>query len=475
MASEGDLSLQTKSGNLLGMKTLILCGGSGTRLWPLSRTLYPKQFYPLFAGHSLFQQTILRNSEFSDEFVIVVNQEQFFMAEDQYKDLNLAQKATFILEPEGRNTAPAIALGAFKLNPQDVMLVVPSDHLIENKSEYRNVINRAIQHAQAGSLVTFGIKPTHAETGFGYIQAEGENVHSFKEKPDAKTAESYLKSGKHFWNSGMFAFKAESFLMALELHHPQIYLHTKKAWDACLSMQPHRVPLDLMKAIPADSIDYAVMEKSKDIKVVPSDIGWSDLGSFDALYEALPKDEFNNTIDENHLCLGSKNNLIVSSKKLISTIDVEDLLIVDTPDALLVAKKGSSQKVKNIVDTLKSTQPELTKIHTTAHRPWGSYTILQDSEKFKVKRIVVKPGARLSLQKHAHRSEHWIVVEGKAYVTVGENTFPLDRNQSTYIPLGEVHRLENKEKQDLVLIEAQVGDYLGEDDIVRLVDDYTRV
>ena len=457
------------------MKTLILCGGSGTRLWPLSRTLYPKQFYPLFSGHSLFQQTILRNQAFSDEFVIVVNQEQFFMAEDQFKDLKLTQKATFILEPEGRNTAPAIALGAFKLNPQDVMLVVPSDHLIENQVEYKKVVERALLHAQAGSLVTFGIKPTHAETGFGYIQAEGESVHSFKEKPDLKTAESYLKSGKHFWNSGMFTFKAESFLMALEQHHPQIYLKTKEAWIASREHQPHRVPLELMKAIPADSIDYAVMEKTKDIKVVPSDIGWSDLGSFDSLYEALPKDQFKNTVDENHLCLGSKNNLIVSSKKLIATIDVEDLLIVDTPDALLVAKKGSSQKVKNVVDTLKATKPELTKIHTTAHRPWGSYTILEDSENFKVKRIVVKPGARLSLQKHARRSEHWIVVEGKAYVTVGEKTFPLDRNQSTYIPLGEVHRLENKEKQDLVLIEAQVGDYLGEDDIVRLVDDYKRV
>lgn len=457
------------------MKTLILCGGSGTRLWPLSRTLYPKQFYPLFEGHSLFQQTILRNTEFSSEFVIVVNQEQYFMAEDQYKDLKLSQKATFILEPEGRNTAPAIALGAFKLNADDVMLVVPSDHLIERKSEYKKVIESAATYALNGSLVTFGIKPTHAETGFGYIEADGEKVHSFKEKPNQKTAEAYLKSGKHFWNSGMFAFKAESYLNALKTHHPEIYSRAKTAWDSCSSSNPHRVPLELMLAIPSDSIDYAVMEKSKDIKVVPSDIGWSDLGSFDSLYEALPKDEIGNTVDQNHMSLGSQNNLVVSSKKIIATIDVENLLIVDTPDALLVAQKGSSQKVKNIVESLKDANSELTKVHTTAHRPWGSYTILEESKLFKVKRIVVKPGARLSLQKHAHRSEHWIVVEGKAVVTVGEKTFSLERNQSTYIPLGEIHRLENKETSDLVMIEAQVGSYLGEDDIVRLVDDYKRV
>lgn len=457
------------------MKTVVLCGGSGTRLWPLSRTLYPKQFYPLFEGHSLFQRTIERNAPHTDEFFIIVNQEQFFMAEDQFRAMKLNQPARFILEPEGRNTAPAIALAALAANSQDELLVVPSDHLIQNTKAYQEYVKSAKAYAKAGALVTFGIKPTHAETGFGYIEAQGDTVASFREKPDAVTAEAYLKSGKHFWNSGMFCFQAQSYLSALEKHSNQLFLASVAAWKGTPQTTPFRIPLDLMKAIPSDSIDYAVMEKASGIKVVPSDMGWSDLGSFDALYESLPLDADKNAIDPQAMHFNSHGNLVVSGKRLVATVDVDDLVIVDTPDALLVTKRGSSQKVKDVVAALKQKKSELTHLHTTAHRPWGSYTILEDAANFKVKRIVVKPGARLSLQKHAHRSEHWIVVNGKAYVTVGEKTFPLERNESTYIPIGEVHRLENREKDDLILIEAQVGTYLGEDDIVRLVDDYKRV
>lgn len=457
------------------MKTVVLCGGSGTRLWPLSRTLYPKQFYPLFEGHSLFQRTIERNAPHTDEFLIIVNQEQFFMAEDQYRALKLTQPARFILEPEGRNTAPAIALAALAANAQDELLVVPSDHLIQNTKAYQDYVKSAKAFAKTGALVTFGIKPTHAETGFGYIEAQGDTVASFREKPDAATAESYLKSGKHFWNSGMFCFQAQTYLNALEKHSNALFVASVAAWNGTPQTAPFRIPLDLMKAIPSDSIDYAVMEKASGIKVVPSDMGWSDLGSFDALYESLPLDADKNAIDPQTMHFNSHRNLVVSGKRLVATVDVDDLVIVDTPDALLVTKRGSSQKVKDVVAALKQKKSELTHLHTTAHRPWGSYTILEDAANFKVKRIVVKPGARLSLQKHAHRSEHWIVVNGKAYVTVGEKTFPLERNESTYIPIGEVHRLENREKDDLILIEAQVGSYLGEDDIVRLVDDYKRV
>lgn len=456
------------------MKTVVLCGGSGTRLWPLSRTLYPKQFYPLFEGHSLFQRTIERNAAHTDEFLIIVNQEQFFMAEDQYQALKLSQPARFILEPEGRNTAPAIALAALACNGNDVLLVVPSDHLIHNTDAYRSFVAKAGEHAKAHALVTFGIKPSHAETGFGYIEANGDTVSSFKEKPDAATAETYLKSGKHFWNSGMFCFEAQTYLTELKAHSPKLYDASVTAWKGTPQTAPLRVPLELMRAIPSDSIDYAVMEKSKGIKVVPADMGWSDLGSFDALYDALPKDKEQNTLDAQAMYLNSHRNLVVSGKRLVATIDVDDLIVIDTPDAVLVTKRGSSQKVKDVVGALKEKKSELTHTHTTAHRPWGSYTVLQDAPNFKVKRIVVKPGARLSLQKHTHRSEHWIVVEGIAQVTVGEKTFALERNQSTYIPMGEVHRLENREPTDLVLIEAQVGSYVGEDDIVRLVDDYKR-
>lgn len=457
------------------MKTVILCGGSGTRLWPLSRSLYPKQFYPLFEGHSLFQRTIQRNVGHTDEFIIVVNSEQFFMAQDQFEALKLRTPARFILEPEGRNTAPAIALAALCVTSQDVLLVVPSDHLIQNLTAFQQSAKSAEAIAKDGQLVTFGIKPTHPETGFGYIECDGADVKRFKEKPDLKTAQEYVASGRFYWNSGMFCFKAGVYLENLKRSAPEVHDRSVHAFEAAKTTSPIRIDANHMKQIPSDSIDYAVMEKATGIKMVPTDMGWSDLGSFDALYDALPKDEEQNTVQKNLLKISSQGNLVVAGDRLIALIDVHDLLVVDTPDALLISHKGSSQKVKDVVGQLKQSRPQLTHVHTTAHRPWGSYTVLEDNPGFKVKRIVVKPGARLSLQKHARRSEHWVVVEGRAVVTIGEKVITLNTNESTYIPKGEVHRLENKEKQDLILIEAQVGDYLGEDDIVRLVDDYKRV
>ncbi len=456
------------------MQVVILCGGSGTRLWPISRTLYPKQFVKLFENESLFQKTIKRNASLANSFSVVINQEQYFMGMDQLEEMKLPSKNQYILEPIGRNTAPAIAMAALACGPEEVMLVVPSDHLIEKQSEYESTVRKAIELAQKDRLVTFGIKPTHAETGYGYIEAQGLEVKSFKEKPDVKTAELYLKAGNYLWNSGMFCFKAKVFLEELKAFAPDVYEQSLLAFNQARKEQAIQIQMDDMKAIRSESIDYAVMEKSKRVNVVPADIGWSDLGSFDSLYDALPKDSAGNTIAENAIHLGSKNNLVISNNRLISTIDVEDLMIVDTTDAIVIAKKGSTQKVKDLVGEVKKLNVEMTNVHTTAHRPWGTYTILEENAGYKVKQITVRPGAKLSLQYHHHRSEHWIVVSGIATVTINDKTFELKQNESTFIPKEATHRLFNNQKENLVLIEAQVGTYLGEDDIVRLQDDYKR-
>ncbi len=468
------------------MTNIILCGGSGTRLWPLSRTLMPKQFVKLFEGESLFQKTVARNQHSCDTQFIVSNTEQYFLAIDQIEEHNLdsskslVKNTKFLLEPIGRNTAPAIALACMALDPEEIVLVTPSDHLIKDENAYFTAVEQAMRFAKDNKLVTFGITPRYPETGFGYIEARGEDVLSFKEKPDALTAQAYLDAGNYYWNSGMFCFKAGIFLEELQKYSPEIYKTSKTAFEnkALMSNNQLRITHEYMSAIPEDSIDYAVMEKSNRVKVVPSDIDWSDLGSFDALYEELQKDTSGNaTLLTHHTKLiaqNSTNNLIVSDKQ-IATIDINDLIIIDTADALLISKKGNSQKVKEVVKTLKERNSELPNIHVTAHRPWGTYTILDESQGYKVKRIVVKPGKRLSLQKHYHRSEHWIVVSGTAVVTKGTDTYTVNANESTYIPIGEIHRLENVGKIPLVMIEAQVGEYVGEDDIVRLEDDFKRM
>lgn len=440
------------------MTNIILCGGNGTRLWPISRTLMPKQFVKLFDNRSLFQLTVERNKTVCEQQMIVSNSEQYFLALDQLEELK-SEHNRYVLEPIGRNTAPAIALACMALEADEIVLVTPSDHLIKDQSAYTTVLRRAIELATDGYLVTFGITPSYPETGFGYIEAKGEEVKAFHEKPDAKTAQRYVDEGNYYWNSGMFCFKAGIFLSELQAHAPHIHEACKRAHEASSHGEMIRIRHEDMLAIPEDSIDYAVMEKSDKVKVVPSDIRWSDVGSFDALALELPNDE--------------NNNLIISDKQ-VSLIDVDGFIIVDTEDALLISKKGSSQKVKEVVNSYRQTNPELTHIHRTAHRPWGTYTVLEDTPGYKIKRIVVKPGKRLSLQKHFHRNEHWIVVSGTATVTVGEHTYAVHPNESTYIKAGELHRLANMGKIPLILIEAQVGEYTGEDDIVRIEDDFQR-
>ncbi|HIC12183.1 MAG TPA: mannose-1-phosphate guanylyltransferase/mannose-6-phosphate isomerase [Sulfurimonas sp.] len=456
------------------MTNIILCGGSGTRLWPISRTLMPKQFVKLFDSKSLFQLTVERNSKVCDNQFIVSNTEQYFLALDQLEELHKTHNK-YLLEPVGRNTAPAIALACMALEEDELVLVTPSDHLIKDENEYVKVLAQAKELANEDNLVTFGITPSFAETGFGYIESgEKHSVKAFHEKPDFQTATKYVNAGNYYWNSGMFMFKAGVFLEELKKYAPEVYERSLNALkNASNERNMLRIKHEDMKAIPEDSIDYAVMEKSSIVKVIPSNIDWSDVGSFDALYEELPKDENGNTLNDKHISIDSKNNLIQGKDKYIATIDVQDLIIVDTGDAFLVSKKGSSQKVKQVVAQIKKIS-ELHKIHLTAYRPWGTYTILEDTPGYKIKRIEVKPGKRLSLQKHYHRNEHWIVVSGTATVTVGEETKLIRPNESTYIKMGEVHRLANNGKIPVLLIEVQVGEYTGEDDIERLEDDYKR-
>ena len=453
------------------MTNIILSGGSGTRLWPISRTLMPKQFANLFNSHSLFMMCYERNSSLCEKTLVVSNEQQYFLALDQLESVS-ARNVKFLLEPIGRNTAPAIALACLSLEYDEIVFVTPSDHLIRDEVAYKNSVLRAQEYAERGFLVTFGIQPKDANTGYGYIEANGENVLMFHEKPDLATAQSYVEAGNFYWNSGMFMFKAGVFLNELKVQSPEIYDACVLAYDKSSPNHPFRIKLEYMQKIPADSIDYAVMEHASLAKVVPADIGWSDLGSFDSLDDELPKDTNGNTINEKNISLNSKNNLIINSDRTIATIDVDDLNIVDTKDALLICKKGSSQKVKQVVELLKDS--DLIHTHVTTHRPWGTYTVLEDESGYKIKRIVVKPGKRLSLQKHYHRNEHWIVVSGTATVTIGERNFLLRENESTFIKMGEIHRLENEGKIPVVLIEAQVGSYTGEDDIVRIEDDFSR-
>ena len=456
------------------MTNIILCGGSGTRLWPISRTLMPKQFVKLFDEKSLFQLTVERNSKVCDSQFIVSNVEQYFLALDQLEELH-KENNRYLLEPVGRNTAPAITLACMELPKDGIVLVTPSDHLIKDETEYAKVLDKAQELASQDNLVTFGITPSFAETGFGYIESGEENsVKGFHEKPDAQTAQSYVDAGNYYWNSGMFCFKAGVFLEELQKYSSEIYESCQMALKNSSNDNLTRIKHKDMLNIPEDSIDYAVMEKSTKVKVVPSDIVWSDVGSFDALYGELPKDEAGNTKNENHISIDSKNNLIYGDQRKIATVDIEDTIVVDTGDALLISKKGSSQKVKQVVSEVRKTT-QLHNIHLTGHRPWGTYTVLEETPGYKIKRIEVKPGKRLSLQKHYHRNEHWIVVSGTATVTVGDETKLVRPNESTYIKMGELHRLANEGKIPVVLIEAQVGEYTGEDDIVRLSDDFQRV
>ena len=458
------------------MINLILCGGSGTRLWPISRSLMPKQFARLFDGASLFQRTVKTNSRICSAQYIVSNAEQYFLAKDQLEEVH-ADDVRFLLEPVGRNTAPAIALACLGLNPDDIVLVSPSDHVIRKTDAYEECLRKAETFAEKGFMVTFGITPTGPETGYGYIESDGEDVKRFVEKPNLETAKKYVESGKFFWNSGIFCFKVSTFLDELATYSPDILNAAKIAFANAKKENKDalvRVDHEDMMNIPSNSIDYAVMEKSSKVKVVPSDIGWSDLGAFDSLYGEFDHDENGNNVNAKHLGIGSKNSLVLGGQRQICTIDLDNMLIVDTPDALLVAPLASSQKVKKVVDELKARGSDLPTVPQTVNRPWGTYSVLESTDRYKMKRIVVRPGERLSLQKHLHRSEHWVVVSGTATVTVGDKVFYVRPNESTYIPSGTPHRLQNEGKLPLVIVEVQVGEYTGEDDIIRMQDDYKR-
>jgi len=439
----------------------------------------PKQFVRLFGNRSLFQLTATRNKKFCDKSLIVSNTEQYFVAHEQIDELkdDKLVNIKYLLEPIGRNTAPAITLACLSLNKDDIVLITPSDHLIKNEKQYQKVIKQAQKLAEQNNLVTFGIKPDHPNTEYGYIESDNKNVISFTEKPDIKTAEKYLKKGNFYWNSGMFMFKAGVFLDELQKHSPTIYQKSKIAFDGITNNNNSMFVIEKSKMadIPADSIDYAVMEKSNKVKVVLSDIGWSDLGSFDALFKELPKDKNNNTKNKEYIGVDSKNNLIYGNDRKITTIDITDTIIVDTGDALLISKKGSSNKVQQVVAEIKKDKSQqLHNIHLTGYRPWGSYTVLEDKTGYKIKKIKVKPQKRLSLQSHKHRNEHWVVVKGEATVTINDKTFKVAENQSTYIKAGDKHRLSNLTDKPLIIIESQVGSYTGEDDIKRYDDDFNR-
>ncbi|MFW0883773.1 mannose-1-phosphate guanylyltransferase/mannose-6-phosphate isomerase [Candidatus Acidulodesulfobacterium sp. H_13] len=468
------------------MTNVVLCGGSGTRLWPISRTYFPKQFYKLIGNISLFQTTILRNAGLCDDFLIITSKDQYFIALDQLEEIGV-KNFRFILEPVPRNTAAAVALSCFDAlaNNSRQLFVTPSDHLIKNKDAYKNVTDIARDVSEEGNIVMFGIKPAYPETGYGYIETAPEEdtsfliarVTSFKEKPDKDTASCYISKGNFCWNSGMLLFKPEVLLKELSELCPDIYESSMRAYENAVKEDSKVwVGESDMSNIREDSIDFALLEKTGVVKVIYSDIDWSDLGNFDSIYNELEKDENNNvvTATEDILSINSKNNLIMSNGRMVATIDVEDLIVVNTDDALLISKKGSSQNVKKVVDELKKRNSELRTHHLTVCRPWGSYTVLLESNSYKIKKITVKPSAKLSLQKHFHRSEHWIVTSGTALVRVDDKEIFLKLNESTYIPIGSVHRLENPGLIPLIIIEAQVGEYLKEDDIVRLEDDYDR-
>lgn len=464
---------------------IILSGGAGTRLWPVSRQLHPKPFIRMADGESLLQKAFNRASLLQglSEIITVTNRDLFFITEDEYRGVNHANlPLSFILEPFGRNTAPAITTAAtlaHEKNQDAVLLVLPSDHLISDQEAFTTAVNQAIALAENGKVVTFGIQPSRAETGYGYIEADGNEVKRFIEKPPQEDAERYLEAGNYLWNAGMFCFRADIMLQELKKHASALLDNCNQCFQAShRSTGDNFTSLELdassFEAVPDISIDYAVLEKSENIAVVACDIGWNDIGSWNAFSDIESPDiKGNRVIGRAHLH-NSTNCYIQSENRLIGAVGVNDLIIIDTPDAVLVSDREHAQDVKHIVGQLKDEGAEEHKLHSTVHRPWGTYTVLEEGPRFKIKRIVVKPGASLSLQMHHHRSEHWVVVSGKAKVVNGDEEFSVVANESTYIPAGHKHRLENPESEDLVMIEVQCGDYLGEDDIVRFDDKYGR-
>jgi mannose-1-phosphate guanylyltransferase/mannose-6-phosphate isomerase len=476
--------------NPAALVPVILSGGAGTRLWPVSRRAHPKPFMKLLDGESLAEKTMLRASAVSGQVPIltVTSRDYYFYTRDCYNKADRdGREYQFLLEPMGRNTAPAIALAALCVQEQHgdtaCMLVLPADHLIREQNHFSNAVTAAHELAQSGFLVTFGIHPTHAETGFGYIRqgvaiggTTGHRVAAFVEKPDEATAITYCESGEYQWNSGMFCFQAGILLAAMQEHAPEVYESVLRCWEKMdASAQPWEIPAGLFAECPSISIDYAVMEHADNCAVVRGDFGWSDIGSWKAISELYESDEAGNRISGKAVLVGARNCFIQGGERLVAAVGVSDLVIVDTGDAVLVADRDNAQDVKHVVDQLADLEHESAVYHKTVHRPWGNFTVLEDEDDCKVKRLVVKPGQVLSLQLHHRRAEHWTVIRGTAKVRLGNEEFLLQANQSTYIPIETLHRLENPGDHDVHLIEVQTGDYFGEDDIERYEDIYGRI
>ncbi|NIA08194.1 MAG: mannose-1-phosphate guanylyltransferase/mannose-6-phosphate isomerase [Nitrospiraceae bacterium] len=464
------------------VQPIILAGGFGSRLWPLSRELYPKQLFKLTGGKTLLQETCCRIKGVPGACgpIVVVGKEHRFMVKEQLAELALDTTARLIVEPVGRNTAPACLVAALEASSKGndpLLLVTPADHLVQKANKFIQATSKGLLLAAQGALVTFGIHPDRAETAYGYIEAgDGNTVIQFVEKPDLATAEQYIAKGNFYWNSGIFLFRASRLLEEAEHLVPEMLGACKEALEKSRYEENGLVYLDKesFSKCPSDSIDYAILEHIDGLSMVPVDMGWSDVGSWQALHKILPKDGSNNVIQGDVIAIDTSGSLVWGRDRLVATLGIKDMLVVETADAVLVVPLKYSQEIRQIVDHLKSAKREEYLVHKTAYRPWGSYTVLEEAPRFKIKRISVKPGAKLSLQMHYHRSEHWVVVKGTASVTRDDDVFLLRESESTFISPGQRHRLENPGRIPLEIIEIQNGSYLGEDDIVRFEDQYGR-